>query len=310
MSADLQAQSHETLAVHSRTFSFAAKLLPPDARDDAAIVYSLCRLMDDLADDPPDGNIETAREDLQQLDGELTGLRQPRPLVAAFLATASRRNIDISAARALLQGVKSDLDPFSIDADDALLHYAWQVAGTVGLMMAPLLGTTDPTALRQAADLGIAMQITNICRDVREDAARGRVYLPTSRLTAHGVRRKDILSAPEAPTPAVRAGVQKVVDELLMVAEQKYESGIRGLAALPFRCRMSIAVAAALYRAIGHKLQRKHQSDPFHGRTIVSTAEKVGLAVSAVFAEMGRWIQGRPAPTAHAAPKSPNPLKT
>ena len=309
MSADLQAQSHQTLAVHSRTFSFAAKLLPADARDDAAIVYSLCRLMDDLADDPPDGNIETARTDLDQLDRELTGVSPPRPLVAAFLATASRRSIDIGAARALLQGVRSDLDPFTIDADDALLHYAWQVAGTVGLMMAPLLGTTDPTALRQAADLGIAMQLTNICRDVREDAKRGRVYLPTTRLTAHGVLRRDILAAPDAPSPAVRAAVQTVVDELLAVAEQKYESGIRGLAALPFRCRMSIAVAAALYRAIGHKLQRKHQSDPFHGRTIVSTAEKVGLAIRAVAAEARRMMRGsRPLPDAH--PVTPKPLKT
>lgn len=266
---DVVAASHAVLSTHARSFRWGALLLSPDARDDAAVLYALCRTVDDLADEggPP--------EALDELREELSGPRSPRPLAAAFLDVAARRDLPLDAAQELIRGVSSDRGRVRVADDRALLRYGYQVAGTVGLMMCGVLGVTDPIARAHAVDLGVAMQITNICRDVREDAAIDRVYLPASRLRAASVDPESLVAG-----TADRAGVRAVVADLLALAETWYASGEAGLRFIPRRNRLAIRVAGRLYRAIGRRLLRRG-GDPLRGRVVVPAWEKLSLALGA-----------------------------
>ncbi len=248
--------SERVLAAQGRSFHLASRLLPAQARADAALLYHFCRLVDDLADEADDAVQARANLDLllRELDGD-----SPRPLVAAVLAMAERTGMDLGAARELIAGVLSDLDEVRVADDRELLRYCYRVAATVGVMMCPVLGVREAVAMPFAIDLGIGMQLTNICRDVKEDAELGRRYLPAAR----------------------GADVQRVTGELLQLADQYYESGERGLHFIPLRCRMAIAVAARVYRAIGRRLLRRG-GDPMQGRTVVPVWEKLWNAVVAL----------------------------
>lgn len=260
-----------TLAVGSKTFAFAGWFLPSDRRADAALLYTFCRYVDDLADDSADS--VAARSALARVQDELSGA-EPRPLVAALLAMFTRRGVKPTYAVELVNGVLSDLDGVAVADDAELLRYCYRVASTVGLMMCGVLGVSDPAALPHAIDLGLAMQLTNICRDVREDAGNGRVYLPASRLAAAGFSGgpSDLLGA--------REPVRRVVADLLALAERYYQSGDDGMRAIPARTRFAIVIASRVYRAIGLRLARLG-GDPLIGRTVVPLGEKLVWAVRA-----------------------------
>lgn len=246
-------ESIQVLAQHGRTFYLASFLLPPDRREDAARLYHFCRLVDDIADDLADAQA------LTELEDELLERRPPRPLVASMLELRERRKLPIDALLHLIEGVRGDLETVAVADDAELLRYCYRVAGTVGLMMCAVLGVRDPKALRHAVDLGIAMQLTNISRDVKEDQEMGRRYIPATR---------------GAPKPAV-AG-------LLGMAERYYESAQAGLPYIPLRTRPAIAVAMAVYRQIGRRLIRKG-GDPMKGRTVVPMWEKLWVGAKALF---------------------------
>lgn len=271
MKPSIAAQSLSTLAQNSRSFSFASHFLPNDRREDAAVLYALCRLSDDLADDAP--NPTQARVDLAALDAELNGEVEPRPLVQAFLTMAATRGVRRAHMHELIAGVRSDLTTVRFADDRDLVRYCYRVAGTVGLMMSPILGVEDPEASVFALDLGVAMQLTNICRDVAEDAAMGRVYLPADRLQAEGVSQDDLLSL----EPRHMAAVGRVVQDLLVLADRYYKSAERGLHYIPAKPRSAIMVASKVYREIGQKLLRGG-CQVLAGRTVVSTAHKAWVA--------------------------------
>ncbi len=275
----LVAQSREVLAHHGRTFHLASHLLPASRRDDAAVVYAFCRHVDDLADEAPDA--DRALADLTSVREELAGEHPPRPWVGAFLEVAERRKIDLQTADLLIDAVLGDLGDVRIVDDDELRRYCYGVAGTVGLMMCGVLGVDDPAAHARAVDLGLGMQITNICRDVREDAVRGRVYLPAERLRAAGVDPDALLSG--AWNEELHRGVAQVVGDLLDLADVYYESADAGMKAIPMPARAAILVASRVYREIGGRLRRRHASDPLHGRTVVPMARRVSLALRSLF---------------------------
>lgn len=266
------AEAHRLLRTKGRTFKLASWLLPRAARDDAAVVYAFCRRADDLADDDND------RAGLEQLSAEL---RAPKsPLMLDFVALAQRRNIPLQAAEHLIAGVAGDLTPRIMVADDGeLVRYAYSVAGTVGLMMARLLDVSTDEALPHAIDLGVAMQLTNICRDVAEDARNGRVYLPRKRLELWGVTPERLLSQLETHVE-VRHAAFIVVRELLVAAERYYESARAGLAALPLRTRRTALAAATLYRAIGLEVLSRGP-DGLLGRATVGTWTRARLFLGA-----------------------------
>jgi phytoene synthase len=270
MNTELVVRSREVLSTHARSFRWASKFLPADARDDAAVVYAFCRLVDDIADES--SNDDVARRELGRLEREVRREEAARPLVAGFLEVAARRHIDVRSALELIAGVRSDLDAVIVETDAELLRYCYRVAGTVGLMMCGVLDVTDRVAHPHAIDLGVAMQLTNICRDVLEDAERGRVYLPAERLRAVGVEPDEILRG-----TADRERVASVVRDLLRMAENYYGSADHGMQYIPARSRLAIVVASRLYRAIGIKLWRRRNGDALRGRTWITAVGKLAL---------------------------------
>lgn len=260
-------ESRRILAEKSRSFHWASKFLPADRRDDAAVVYAFCRSADDLADE--NGTDASAREELDALADELRREARPRPIVAGFLDVADRRGLDPNWALELVRGVRSDLETVRMRTDRELIRYCYRVAGTVGLMMSPVLGVDDTRARPHAVDLGVGMQLTNICRDVAEDAAVGRTYLPEQRLREAGTSPEQLLAG-----EADREAVSTVVRDLLELADEYYESGRAGMRYIPRRSRLAIMVASRVYRAIGLKL-RDRGCDPLRGRTVVGPLSKV-----------------------------------
>lgn len=275
---DVVAYGRVVLGRNGKSFRFASAFLPRGVADDAAILYAFCREVDDAVDEAP--SAEEARRAGARLAEELSGDAAPRLAVAAFLQLAARRGIDLRYARDLLAGVRADAEgPVRIFDDDELLTYGYRVAGTVGAMMCPLLGVDDPRALPSAIDLGIAMQITNICRDVLEDLRHDRVYLPATRLRAAGLEPDDLVRG-----DVDRAALASVVRDLLRLADRFYDRGDAGMRFIPLRARVAILVASRVYREIGVRLLERHGGDPLHGRTVVPLAGKLVAALRAVLA--------------------------
>jgi len=227
----------ELLARAGKSFHLAGKFLPPERRAAATRLYAFCRGLDDLADETGDAaQIETVAKALEVND-------RSHPLAALYLTLESS---DPAPAVALARALRDDTGPTLIPDERALLRYCHGVAGTVGLIMAGVLGAAGPAAAWHAIDLGIAMQLTNIARDTREDADRNRRYLPATwvDLTPAAIRR-----APHEVHQAVR--------RCLSLADLYYASGLAGLACLPPRSRRAILIAAKVYREIGGELRRQ-----------------------------------------------------
>lgn len=260
--ADVLPAARQALHERARSFRIAARLLTPQDADDAAITYALCREADDLVDEAP--SPEAAAVAIADLRAELHGLRPPRPLVVAFYRMALRRNLPIQAAWDLVDTIAADAGPVRIADDAALVRYAYGVAGTVGLLMGTLLGARGERATACAVDLGIGMQLSNIVRDVAEDARLDRVYLPATRLRAAGVRSDDV-----ANRTADRVAIAVVCRELVVLSDRYYASARDGLRFLPARGRVAVAVAASLYQAIGHSVVRRGV-EALNQRTVLS----------------------------------------
>ena len=246
------------------------------------MVYAFCRTVDDVVDEGDDPlAIDALRE-------ELNGDRPAGPVVGAFLAVAERRRIPLSAARELIDGCASDWGRVRVADEGELLRYAYLVAGTVGRMMAPLLGASHSAADRHAVELGLAMQLTNIARDVAEDAKRDRVYLPATWLAERGVVQDDV-----ARQTADRQATFAVVERLVLAADVHYRRGEAGLRYLPLRTRVAIGVASRVYRAIGLRVVRRGMA-ALEDRTVLTTSERIRRTIEGILAP---WFQlgGKPA---------------
>ena len=265
---------------HGKTFAWAARGLPPRQRTHAAVAYAFCRFADDAVDEAPD--VETAHARLADLEAQLAGERAADPLVTAWRQVAQTCGIAPEVVTHLLNGMRHDLHPVAIADDVALLTYAYQVAGVVGLLMCGVLDVTDPAAYPHAIDLGLGMQLTNICRDVAEDAARGRVYLPATRLAAHGATPADVLAG------RADAAERAVVAELLDLADRYYASGRDGLHYLPQPARQAIAVAGRLYQEIGHVL-RERGCATRQGRVFVTGPRKAARTAQVLAETAVTW---------------------
>jgi len=294
--AEVEREAAAVLARHARSFRWASWFLPGNVRRDAAIVYAFCRMVDDAADDGTD--VQSARECLATIRAMLEGEQPQSSLVAAYHEVAARTGFGLAPARALLAGAASDLEKVRVADDAELLTYCYRVAGTVGLMMCGVLGVTEPDAKTHAVALGMAMQLTNICRDVREDALLDRVYLPRARLLASGLDASSL--HPEgillAASPE-RAAVSRAVLHLLCDSERLYARATEGFRYIPARTRLGVWVAASLYRGIGRRLQRTG-GDALAGRTVVPVGHKLLLATIS----LGAWLRSL------ALPSRPRPL--
>ena len=231
------------LARHGRSFRLAGRLLPRAELMAAAELYAFCRAVDDLADETEDS--AAAWESLRHLVAALRG--EGQHLLADAFAPLARQGVPREPAALLAATVLRDVGPVRVADEAALLRYAHGAAGTVGLMMCAVLGVADRAALPHAVDLGVAMQLTNIARDVAADAACDRLYLPAAWLPP-GYGPADVARQPE---PAFAA-----VGRVLARADRHYRSAEQGFQYLPPRVRPAIRAAARLYEAIGPRLLR------------------------------------------------------
>ncbi|HYO95371.1 MAG TPA: phytoene/squalene synthase family protein [Polyangiaceae bacterium] len=267
---------HATLARGSKSFALAGRLLPPGARTHAAVLYTFCRNVDDAIDLSPREHQPLALEALsRRLEAVYAGEPQHDPAFAAFAELVQKVSIPALYPRELLAGMHMDVVGTRYENLDDLLLYCHRVAGVVGLMMCHVLGIERDSALQKAAHLGIAMQLTNICRDVAEDWQLGRLYIPRSLLPQTSV---DALQ-PRAGTPlpqAAQAPLALAVARLLRLAEQFYASADTGLAALPWRARLAIRAARHVYASIGHRIAARSY-DVSRGRAVVPAHWKLWL---------------------------------
>lgn len=268
------------IASRSRSFDLASRLLPPPARDRAVVVYAWCRRADDAIDDAPSGAASGALRALRgELDRIYAGRDHGDPVLDAFAEVARDARIPQSYPQELLAGMEMDVSGHRYRSGADLRLYCYRVAGVVGLMMCHVLGVRDDRALDNAVHLGVAMQLTNICRDVMEDWERGRLYLPDDLLTdcgAGALRHHLGRPFPERE----RAAVGRAVRILLAHAERHYASGDQGLAALPWRSALAVRTARLVYAAIGGRIAAADH-DVAAGRAIVSGPRKLGLVAAA-----------------------------
>jgi 15-cis-phytoene synthase len=247
--ADLAA-CREALRRNSRTFHAASLLLPADVRASATVLYGFCRLADDAVD--LDGGQSDA---VQRLRRRLEAVYAQQPMDSAadraLAALVRQHAIPAALPGLLIEGLEWDAQNRRYDTLDQLFDYAARVAGTVGAMMALLMGATDAARLARAADLGVAMQLSNIARDVGEDAAMGRLYLPGQWLREAGVDAQAWLQQ-----PVMDERIAHVRDRLVAAAEPLYRRAAAGVAALPWRCRPGIEAARLVYGDIGRQARR------------------------------------------------------
>ena len=260
-----------TLKKHGKSFHFAGKFLPPQTLERCARLYQFCRFLDDLSDEGDDPVL--AAQQLKEIEDDLLKANQRHPAVADFLDLAKECELDLAPAVELVRGVRGDLSGVAYEHESELKQYAYRVAGTVGLMMSGVLGASSPEAYRHAIDLGVAMQLTNIARDVREDAQNSRRYLP-----AELFKNTPGLEALAAGHSGSHGEIRQAVQWLLDEADRYYDSGIAGLSYLPLRARLGILVAARLYQSIGTEI-RKMNFAVWEGRAIVSLWKKVAISL-------------------------------
>ncbi|MEL7059834.1 MAG: phytoene desaturase family protein [Acidobacteriota bacterium] len=227
----------------AKTFSFATALLPRAVRADVATLYRFCRVVDDLADDVEDPRV--GRLWLDRVYGDLERGSSTLEPVAAFLDLAQRRSIPTEFARELVRGLRTDLGLVRFESRDDLVRYCYQVASTVGVMMCRVLRTEASDAVLYAVDLGIAMQLTNIARDVAEDFAADRIYLPRSWVDAGAVERG--IRGEAEGSEQLFGAVERVLD----LAADYYRSSDLGIPLLPAGARWGILTASRSYEAIG-----------------------------------------------------------
>jgi phytoene synthase len=258
---------HARLRGGSRSFDIAAKLLPRAVRDPAVALYAFCREADDGIDEGT-GCLGWLRERLELVyEGRPLAL----PTDRAFARIVERFAIPRALPEALLEGFAWDIDGRRYSDFSELCSYAVRVAGSVGAMMAVLMEVRDPERLAAAVTLGVAMQLSNIARDVGEDARNGRIYLPLEWLAEAGVDPDVFLADPRHSLP-----LGGVVARLLEAATQHYRQASPGIARLPIGCRFGIGAAALLYAEIGREVGRRSM-DAVSGRAVVPVARKVGV---------------------------------
>lgn len=289
-------QAH--LSRGSKSFALAGLLLPASCAQDAAALYAFCRVADDLIDDSAEPHL--AHTLLAARLNALVAASQKSAAALASLPYAEDRALGRTMRKhalprapidALLEGFLWDAQGRSYSTLEDTLAYGARVAGSVGVCMAWLMGQRAAWVLARAADLGVAMQLTNIARDVGEDAERGRVYLPQDMLAEHGITSQQLVAAPNdaaAPSTAqISLAVPEVVAELLGHADVLYARGRSGISALPWRCRLAIDAAARIYQDIGARIL--HQK-PYrlHHRAVVPLWRKLWLVARAIACPKGR----------------------
>ena len=271
------------LSQHGRSFWMAARLIPPPQRAQVAGVYAWCRYTDDLVDESTCSRADLLRvldewEALSRTayEGHHTGIE----LLDAVMSEMSRRNVPFQHAKDLIRGMRADAVGARFDTLGQLEGYCHDVASVVGLWLTEFFGVHERWVLSRAGALGVAMQLTNIARDVGEDWDRGRLYLPQTMLDRHGVSDGMIaeLRSSDASIPDSYAAL---LEELMSVADVHYEEAAEAIGELPGFFRSSVAVASRVYRSI-HDAIRANGYDTIRQRAVTPDVTRMALARAAL----------------------------
>ncbi|WP_040263135.1 phytoene/squalene synthase family protein [Pseudomonas massiliensis] len=280
MNQPLLDHATETMRQGSKSFAAAARLFDAPTRRNALLLYTWCRHCDDVIDGQALGHGNAPPSPTQAL-ARLQGLRETTaaayrgepmndPAFAAFQSVAMACGIEARHAFAHLDGFAMDAHGRRYEDLADTLDYCYHVAGVVGLMMAQVMGVRDRATLERACDLGLAFQLTNIARDIVDDATVGRCYLPRAWLREFDIPIESIVDTRHRPALATLAG------RLVEAAEPYYASATAGIGALPPRCAWAVATALHVYRAIGLKVRAKG-AQAWDERQGTSKAEKLWL---------------------------------
>ncbi len=277
-------------AFYSRSFYVSASVLPRDERWATFAVYAFCRYCDNLIDTPRERTSEELTEELDVLAQELvTSYRtgeSEHPVVRPFIVAARHYSIPIEYPLDLIKGVQMDITHKHYDTFSELSVFCYRVAAVVGLMMTHVLGYKHDSAFDYAAQMGMAMQLTNILRDISEDKDRGRVYLPRDEMKKFGVKVEDIMS--EYMTPQLRELMKFQIER----AYQYYANAQAGVALLPANTQFAIYSASRIYRGILHRIELRDYN-PFLGRVFVPQRTKVGILLREVLRSKALSLQER-----------------
>lgn len=259
----------EAIRHGSLSFHAASRLLPAHVRDPALALYAFCRLADDEVDLKQD-KVNSVLRLRDRLDRVYAGRPKAAPTDRAFAAIVEEFEMPRALPDALLEGLAWDAEERRYQTLSGVKDYSARVASAVGAMMCVLMRVRDADALARACDLGVAMQLTNIARDVGEDALERRIYLPLDWLEEAGMD-VDAFFADPAPSKAVRGMVKRLV----MEANRLYMRSESGLGALPPGCRPGIYGARYIYAGIGSRL-RTMGYDSISARARTTKWQKIG----------------------------------
>jgi phytoene synthase len=300
MSESLLDHATETIKAGSKSFAAAAQLFDPATRRSVLMLYAWCRHCDDVVDGQElgfgvaapaghDPRAELARL-YEQTRRACAGETMSDPAFAAFREVALRHAIAPRYALDHLAGFGMDVGEARYETIEDTLRYCYHVAGVVGLMMASIMGAHDEEVLDRACDLGVAFQLTNIARDIVDDAGVGRCYLPAQWLREAGIPPHEIA------LPRHRVALAKVAARLVDHAEPYYDASLGGINALPLRSAWAIATARNVYRQIGIEVKARGPR-AWDERVGTSRAAKLLLlALGGVAALLSRIRPVRPRP--------------
>ena len=236
------------LSTYAKSFNWAGFFLPKETYNKCSALYDFCRVADNIADD--DGRIETKEKKFNQFENDFNQKKIENPVIKNMWKLIEEFDISLNIVQDLLVGIKSDIkNKVKLDSKKDLLIYSYRVAGTVGLMMAKILRVHKKSSLKSAIDLGIAMQLTNISRDVIEDSKNNRFYINEN---------------------------FKEISSTIYLADTFYENSFYSIKDIPISFRFSILVARRIYRKIGFKIINKKTIESYKrsGKIYVSNIEK------------------------------------
>jgi phytoene synthase len=270
------------LRAGSKSFRVASLLLPRQIRVSTTVVYAFCRVADDRIDSDPHATMAVVDDLRERLRLLFLGRPVNDPVDRALAVVVERSRLPIEPLEALLDGLAWDALGRRYETLDDLHAYAARVAGAVGVTMTVMMGRRSANVLARACDLGVAMQLTNIARDVGEDARGGRIYLPLQWMSEAGIDPGQWLAKPRADD-----ATRSVVERLLGAADELYARADVGISALPNNCRMAIYASRLLYSDIGRSIARAG-FDSVSRRAVVPLRRKLWLLLAALRATFRR----------------------
>jgi phytoene synthase len=292
------AQCEQITWEQARNFAYGIRLLPPDKRRALAAVYAYARRIDDIGDgDLPAGEktaqLEAARQQVRALVARVKGdtaavLDDSDPVLVALTDVGGRFEVPLEAFEELIDGCLADVNQATYETFDDLLYYCRCVAGSIGRLSLGIYGATQPDRQGKLADdLGVALQLTNILRDVREDFLNNRIYLPKEDLDKFGIEFAPFGEPEPFPSETMQARFANLVEFEANRAREWYGSGLRLLATIDRRSAACTGAMAGIYRRLLERIARNPHA-VLEGRMSLPGSEKALVAAQAL-AGFDRW---------------------